>query len=108
MMKRVKTYLLIGAAAIVTCCGTNLYLPTSQQIAHARATWDGVDSTYLFAGYDLYRAKCGGCHFLYRPTDYSQPVWDSIMPRMREKAKLNDQEYEHIRKYVLTLSEKLP
>lgn len=89
---------------VLSYCSSQFYIPTSGQISYAQRTWPDVDSTYLFNGYDLYKNKCGSCHYLYKPDRYTPEQWNHLLPEMKKEAKLTDEEYNYIKKYVLTLS----
>lgn len=51
-------------------------------------------------GADLYRAKCGGCHRLYAPTEIREEGWQQRIELMSKRAKLGEQESARIRRYV--------
>lgn len=55
------------------------------------------------AGRKVYTGKCARCHKLYEPTRYDDRAWDSWMTKMREKAKLNADQYRQLSTYVLAL-----
>ncbi len=88
---------------VLSYCGPKLYIPTSGQISSAKKIWPDVDSTYLFNGYDLYKNKCGNCHYLYKPDRYTPEQWDHFLSDMSKKAKLTDEEYLKIKIYLLAL-----
>ncbi len=102
-MKILKLLMLIAIALVLSYCGSNQYIPTHQHVMRAEQNWNGVDSVYLFKGYGLYREKCGGCHYLYKPGSYSAKEWERVLPVMKDKAKLSNEEYGPLEKYVLTL-----
>ena len=95
---------MLGTAMILCHCSSKIYIPTSSQISYAYKTWPEADSAYLMNGYDLYRNKCGGCHYLYKPYSFSTEQWTDILPVMSDKAKLSKEEYNCIEKYIFTLS----
>ena len=43
-------------------------------------------------GRDLFASKCGGCHKLPYPSQFTVSQWDSILVPMKTKAKLTDEE----------------
>jgi mono/diheme cytochrome c family protein len=57
----------------------------------------------LAAGKKLYTGKCARCHKLYEPTRYDDKAWDMWMTKMRDKARLNDDQYRQLSEYVATL-----
>lgn len=97
--------LLIGATILLAYCSSHRYIPSSWEIQLAQKQWEQADSTYLSKGNQLYELKCSGCHYLYIPKNYSVEQWKKILPEMRNKAKLSNEEYEKIKVYLLTRSE---
>jgi len=75
------------------------------QISYAQNKWPGVDSAFLWSGYELYKNKCGACHYLYKPDRYSVDQWNMLLPDMKKEAKLTGDEYVKIKTYLLTLSD---
>jgi cytochrome c5 len=51
-------------------------------------------------GKKLYKAKCKGCHALYSPKDFKLKKWKENLKEMKFKAKLTNNEYELILKYL--------
>jgi len=104
-LKKFRALVMTVSALFMFCCGsTLLYMPTMEQIDYAGKKWPGVDSAYLLKGHTIYTTKCGSCHYLYNPSDYSVQQWDSLLPEMRDEAKLTDQEYLCLEKYIITMS----
>jgi hypothetical protein len=101
--KTVKTVLIIGTAMALSYCSPKPYIPTSGQISYAQRTWPDADSSFLFNGYDLYKNKCGNCHYLFKPDRYTQEQWGHILSEMKTKAKLTDEEYLKIKIYLSAL-----
>jgi len=63
----------------------------------------GAASEELAAGKKVYTGKCARCHKLYEPTKYDDKTWDVWMTKMRQKAKLNDKQYQQLTAYLLSL-----
>ena len=57
-------------------------------------------------GRKVYTGKCARCHKLFEPGKYDDKTWDSWMTKMREKAKLNDLQYQQLATYLQTLRTK--
>lgn len=100
-----KILFITGTAIALTGCSSQLYNPLPEQMIYAKKTWPEADSTYLYKGLNLYRNKCGNCHYLYKPHKYSSDQWNHILPEMKKEAKLADEEYKRIYIYVMTMSE---
>lgn len=53
-------------------------------------------------GAKLVLSKCGGCHKVYAPSDYSKERWEEELPDMKHRAKLTDSEYEQISEFIMS------
>ncbi len=51
-------------------------------------------------GVVLYRKKCGACHRPYAPSEIRERRKETILPEMKVRAKLNDEEAAAIRRYL--------
>ena len=56
-------------------------------------------------GAKLYRSRCGKCHALPVPGNYSQAAWDGWMEKMKRKARLKPEDVENLRLYVEQLKQ---
>ena len=54
----------------------------------------------LKKGEDLYSLRCGRCHGLPTPSEFTVDEWKPIMVRMAPKAKLNAEETNRLLAYV--------
>ncbi len=97
--------MLLGAAIILVYCSTQRYIPSSKEIQLAQTQWEQADSTYLSKGNQLYELKCSGCHYLYKPKNYTIDQWKKLLPEMKDKAKLTEEEYKTIKVYLFTRSQ---
>ena len=55
-------------------------------------------------GKGLYEQRCGNCHKLFSPTDFSQTDWAPILTRMQPKARFDDEQMALVRGYVYSLA----
>ncbi|MCX6296062.1 MAG: hypothetical protein NTX97_08345 [Bacteroidetes bacterium] len=88
----------------LVCCSTVGFKLTVEDETLAKTKWDDSSLEQLNAGYKLYVAKCGGCHFLRAPNRYPEKRWLEILPIMDKKAKLSLEQSDLIMKYVITKS----
>jgi hypothetical protein len=86
----------------IQSCSPARSLPTEQEVSLAKKEWKDVDLISLRTGCSLYSGKCGRCHELYKPGEYSEDDWADILPHMARKAKITDAEQELIRRFILT------
>ena len=87
-------YLLFSGIFIVLSCKSALYLPTE---AHTSA---GISLKELQIGRELYVNRCGSCHTLYLPEQFTPTHWKSTLEVMKPKAKLTSAECNLITKYL--------
>ena len=104
-MRIVKLILFVfGTAMLLAYCSSRIYIPSAQQITTSQKYFPEADSTFLSQGHSMYENKCSSCHFLYRPGKYTAKEWEHILPEMKEKAKLTDEEFRQIKIYLYSLS----
>ena len=54
----------------------------------------------------VYQAKCGKCHGLKNPADFTVSQWDGIMRKMGPNARLTTDETDQVVAYVRSLAKK--
>jgi cytochrome c5 len=123
-LRNYKAILLIGSIAVfAVCCkstkststdkvtaSTNKVkvdplAPIFSDVAIAQAHWAGTTMDYLNQGYSIFNYKCTTCHEVKMPQDFSVEDWNSIMPKMGRKARLDSTEYNEVFHYILTKRE---
>jgi hypothetical protein len=60
-----------------------------------------VISANAAPGQALYERKCGRCHTLFAPDDYSRAEWPSLLRSMKAQAMLRESEIETLSDYLL-------
>jgi len=48
----------------------------------------------------LYVRKCAKCHEFYNPTNYDDKTWNFWMIKMKKKARLKEEQYNMLYKYL--------
>jgi mono/diheme cytochrome c family protein len=89
--RKIITVLVIALAAISVGCSSQLYMPASSNAAQQQD---------LLAGRKLYVSKCGGCHNLHLPGEFSASAWEKNISEMQEKAKISDEQKKLILNYL--------
>jgi mono/diheme cytochrome c family protein len=59
-----------------------------------------AETASIDQGHAIYTTKCGKCHGLKNPADFTPTRWDGILKVMAAKAKLNDVETAQVAAYV--------
>ena len=81
-------------------CKTPYYVPTEQTLAQCSENGYKTSIEELTKGRDLYMGKCGKCHSLYKPNQFSGEQWKINLSKMQPKAKITDDEKWLIFAYV--------
>ena len=125
-LKNSKTIaLLFSIAIIVVCCKSaqpagstkpaattqpvsapkSSLAPVESDVAIANAHWPGTTMDNLNQGYSIYDDKCTDCHRTKKPDSFTVDEWNSVMPKMGRKAKLDTTQYKLVYRYILTKRE---
>lgn len=99
MTRTVVLALLLGA-----CSTSTAPHATDADAARAAMRWPGTTTQDLEHGRDLYVGKCSGCHVPPTPSDYTADAWPGHLAEMRERAKIDDETEQAIRRYVVTMA----
>lgn len=103
-LSKYKLFFLIIFTALFVCCSPIVFKPTVEDADLAKTKWSDASMEQLNSGFKIYVAKCGGCHLLHTPTEFSEKQWLEILPEMGEKSKLDHVDYDLVLKYVITKS----
>jgi cytochrome c5 len=106
---KLKVCALAFLAVLMYSCGSNppktqvsttkpdpVQVPPKMESPNESPTMSEVVSE----GKILYDNKCGTCHKLFAPSDYSKQDWPPILLRMQIKARINDADMAKINSYV--------
>ncbi|MFM7017128.1 MAG: hypothetical protein ACKOX3_12465 [Bacteroidota bacterium] len=86
-----KKYFSIAFLFTLMACQSKLYMPLKEDRNY----------TQLMSGRNLYIQRCGSCHNLYLPKDYTSEKWLAIIQQMQVRAKINEEEKSLITQYLL-------
>lgn len=67
---------------------------------------DPATNDALVAGRRLYTINCGRCHELHAVEKFNAQRWNEILQKMIPKAKLNPQQGEQVKAYVMANAKK--
>lgn len=105
-----KNYLLAGGlfAALtigLTACSGVAVAPLQADADRIASAYPGTTLAELDEGRALYKANCGACHGLIKPSALPEDKWKKMVHVMAPKAKLGEVEEQKILKYVLAVRE---
>lgn len=98
MKKYIYSLCLLGV--IVYSCKTQQAAPVTTSTETSVATANLSKEEMLKKGEDLFNLKCGRCHGLPSPGDFTVADWKPIIAAMAPKAKLNAEETNWVLAYV--------
>jgi hypothetical protein len=97
-----KVILVIFISSIFGCSTTQHLKPIEADVEQAKQMNIKTNFASLTSGYNLYAKKCTNCHRLFHPNEYNASKWQTILPRMFIKARIQNEEQRIlITNYVL-------
>ena len=99
-----KKYVIIILSCVSFCCTNALYKPTLADVEEGKKVFPDLTIEQLNKAVVLYGNRCGSCHKLYVPSNVTSAKWAEMLPKMQVRAKLNDTEFDLIKKYVKSKS----
>jgi len=101
MKKYLYSLALVGAIVYSCKTQTTPSVPVSPQTSETpEMPALASNADILKKGEDLYNLRCGKCHGLPVPSEYTVADWKPIMEAMAPKAKLNAEETNWVLTYV--------
>jgi len=100
-----KIIFFTALSCMFICCSPIIFKPTIEDVDLAKKTWSDASIEQLNDGCSLYVAKCGGCHLLHTPNEFTEKQWIELLPEMTARAKLTTQQNDLVLKYVVTKSQ---
>jgi mono/diheme cytochrome c family protein len=101
-MKRLRFYLFILSAALflLNSCSKNTNSADSYYTPTAANVTSNASLAELQQGRDLYLGKCGACHQIYSPDNFTASDWQNILAAMAPRAGLSSANKNLVYKYV--------
>lgn len=93
---------IIVIGILIISCTPSLYIPNNVD-----SEYSGLSLDSLKLGRNLYIANCGSCHNLHITQQFTKLEWDTILPKMKIKAKINERTSNLILKYLITRSKQI-
>ena len=103
-MKRLFTiFSLMFTSVLLTECTpkktASSEMSPDQKVAEVKKNYTEAQ---LEEGKVLMQNSCDKCHKLFAPGSRSVEKWENVLPRMSNRAKLNDQQAAMVRAYILS------
>lgn len=95
-MKRMVCAMLIVLAG----CASLLPVVTVEDVRQAEERWPGTTKAMLDEGRQRYVDRCGSCHSLHLPSEYTETQWERAVGEMQTRAKVSPEEKEQILRYL--------
>lgn len=99
-----KIFIITTTIVLSGCGSSSIPVVSEADVLRAQIHWKNVTFVQLNADRDLYIKKCSGCHSLYLPNQYNDSTWNSILPIMNVKSKLNISEGIQVQRYLSLFS----
>lgn len=101
MIKLISISIFIVSILLFSACSRKV-TPTKTTVETKETTPDKNYTVVLNSRYgkETYEAKCGSCHNLNKPSDYTFTQWNPIMDRMAKKADLDYLQKQNVLGYL--------
>jgi len=104
--RHIKEFILpVFLISVLGSCAGTVPQPSPRHAEAAAKQWPGTTLQDLVRGRELYVSHCSSCHSLYSPTEYPAEHWRKIVPEMKVRAKIGEDEVLNIARYLITMSE---
>ncbi len=105
-MKRVLLILLVAVLAVPSCHPRALPVITERKTDPIKPRVNDYPPIETVApdtaaGKRIFMARCIRCHGLPEPSQYSSARWETILPVMIPRARLDNEQALHVRAYLL-------
>ena len=101
-MKKILSVSLFAICVLFLYACSHKTTPTKTTVETKAPTTDNNYTVTLNSNYgkDIYESKCGSCHSLNKPGDYTYNQWYPIMDRMAKKADLDYMQKQNVLGYL--------
>lgn len=99
-----KLVLVFFAGSIMVACTpkTAEVIEVMEVEKNVEVNEDQALNEHIAEGSKLYSANCGKCHKLFDASEFSKDQWETIVPTMAKKAKLDAVAENKVLQYVLS------
>ena len=99
-MKTLITATLFVSLVLISCQKKAIPVITGRTAEPSAPPTEELTAADLPAGKQLFANRCGRCHGLPEPAQFTVKRWETIMVLMAPKAKLSKQEQVHVTAWV--------
>lgn len=85
---------------LLSCQKKAIPVITARKVEPSAPKMEELSAPDLQKGKQLFANRCGRCHGLPDPVQYTEKRWETIMVLMAPKAKLSKQEQVHVTAWV--------
>jgi hypothetical protein len=89
-----------GMLVIFTGCSAALPVVTEDDVRRVRTRMPTATLHTLDAGRQRYIDRCGGCHSLHMPSEFTEEEWRKSLEEMQSRSRTSDEEKELILLYI--------
>ena len=101
-MKKLIAFLFISS--LVACAAYKPIPLSTADAARAAKDFPGTTMADLEKGKSIFEESCHKCHSLKKPFKKDPATIKRVLPTMAKRAKLDSQQEELVRKYLLTMN----
>jgi hypothetical protein len=73
---------------------------TEEDVQRAETRWPTATFSNLESGRQKYIDRCGGCHSLHLPSEFTEDQWRKAVGDMQQRARVSSEEKELILLYL--------
>jgi hypothetical protein len=95
-----KRWAVCMVVIVLAGCASMLPEVTVDDARRAEERWPGTTQAMLEQGRQKYIDRCGGCHSLHLPAEFTEAEWQRAVNAMQARAKVGVGEKELILRYL--------
>lgn len=101
-MNRIFSVFILAFSVLFFDSCSHKTTPTKTTVETKTPTTDNNYTVALNSNYgkEIYESKCGSCHDLKKPNEYTFKEWNPIMNRMAKKADLDNMQKQNVLNYL--------
>lgn len=101
-MKKILSVSLLATCVLFLYACSHKITPTKTSVETKAPTTDNNYTITLNSNYgkEIFESKCGSCHDLNKPSNYTFKEWNPIMNRMAKKADLDYLQKQNVLGYL--------